>query len=541
MEAEDDDTEVRGSASASKGPLRVTDAMVNQWVSQITKNYDQSAFKSLITAFRWAVQPPSSGAHSGPVYKIESDSVYQKVVTEAMRCTPLYLRHRMPLDIPYSHEPTTKPTHNESKLRDLMSSGKGNKADRNLLRSYLWTWLHLCENTHDSGMIRFILQEARPMLHYFLSIKSAQRFVLRVLYEFASVNAPDEAVQVAAFMLLRQIVMEFPRQFYEPVCKSVYVWFTRAAKNLTPHTLGAINLMAQFGVELYGINRTLGYQLAFSYLRQLAIHLRNARTAESREAVLTIYNWQFISCLRFWTDVLASHAEPEPEALIGVVQPTQRAIRADLRSLIYPLAQLINGTARLNSNYYYFPLRFHCVRMMNQLARATGTFIPTGGLLLDVLYHPEMSRKVHTVSKKPMDFNFVLKAPEEYERTLAYVVGCLEQTNDLAVEHLYTHAKNIAFPEMSGTLIAELKRFIRKRKLVRYEKSVEGLLRALKKHRQFIETERSARSWTPKDFTAVKTFLATTPVEQTPFGEFYKSYSSVKRMQIEAIQMSETK
>ena len=102
-------------------------------------------------------------------------------------------------------------------------------------------------------------------------------------------------------------------------------------------------------VDLYGILPSLSYQLAFVYIRQLAIHQRNALMAKSKESfkgyacvcVLSlplpafalfcavfppvprpalnplfwnwssarVYNWQYLNCLRVWSRVLSQHAE----------------------------------------------------------------------------------------------------------------------------------------------------------------------------------------------------------------------------------------
>ena len=50
--------------------------------------------------------------------------------------------------------------------------------------------------------------------------------------------------------------------------------------------------------ELYSLDLRSSYEHAFVYLRQLAIHLRNAMTLKSKAASVHVYNMQFLSCLR---------------------------------------------------------------------------------------------------------------------------------------------------------------------------------------------------------------------------------------------------
>ena len=70
-----------------------------------------------------------------------------------------------------------------------------------------------------------------------------------------------------------------------------------------------------FALKLFALRLTLNassspYQHAFVYVRQLAIHLRNALAATNKkDAFKAIYNWQFINSLRVWTKVVAAYPE----------------------------------------------------------------------------------------------------------------------------------------------------------------------------------------------------------------------------------------
>ncbi len=66
------------------------------------------------------------------------------------------------------------------------------------------------------------------------------------------------------------------------------------------------------------------HQHGFVYIRQLAIHLRTAVAARSKDSFRSVYNWQFLNSLRLWAAVLCAHAPAD----------------AQLRALVYPLTQV---------------------------------------------------------------------------------------------------------------------------------------------------------------------------------------------------------
>ncbi|KOO26363.1 nucleolar complex protein 2-like protein [Chrysochromulina tobinii] len=51
------------------------------------------------------------------------------------------------------------------------------------------------------------------------------------------------------------------------------------------------------------VDAQAAYRHAFVYIRQLAIHLRNAIQKATPEATRQVYNWQYVNCLRVWAQV----------------------------------------------------------------------------------------------------------------------------------------------------------------------------------------------------------------------------------------------
>lgn len=80
-----------------------------------------------------------------------------------------------------------------------------------------------------------------------------------------------------------------------------------------------------------------------------------------------------------------------------------------LRPLVYPLSQVIEGVSHLVPTARYFPLRLHCVQMLNRLAAATHTFIPVASLLLDMLQFKDLHMNPTGGVGKALDFSTVVK------------------------------------------------------------------------------------------------------------------------------------
>lgn len=73
----------------------------------------------------------------------------------------------------------------------------------------------------------------------------------------------------------------------------MYIKYVENARFVSPNTLPGINFMRRSLVEIYLLNSEFSYHHAFMYVRQLAIHLRNALTLKKK----VVFNFQSIDML----------------------------------------------------------------------------------------------------------------------------------------------------------------------------------------------------------------------------------------------------
>lgn len=62
----------------------------------------------------------------------------------------------------------------------------------------------------------------------------------------------------------------------------MYVKYVENSKFVSPNTLPGINFMKHSLAEIYMLDSNLSYSHAFLYIRQMAIHLRNAVTLKKK-------------------------------------------------------------------------------------------------------------------------------------------------------------------------------------------------------------------------------------------------------------------
>ena len=135
--------------------------------------------------------------------------------------------------------------------------------------------------------------------------------------------------------------------------------------------------MTECLVELYGLDMGTAYQNAFVYIRQLALHLRNAMVKKTPEAIRQLTSWQFLNCVRVWTRLLYKY--PGKDALFP---------------LVYPFCQVVIGVIGVAQSPRLIPVRLHFISCLQQVAAGAEVFVPAASKLLDILDTPDFTAKV---------------------------------------------------------------------------------------------------------------------------------------------------
>lgn len=492
----------------------LTIPMVKKWQKLMEEQHSIRAMRQAVLAFRCAAYLNEADGQELK-YSIRESDVYHQVLVTALNQVPQVLAHHLPVKETAS-----------GKIKLSLDSKKF-KALTSLIKSHTSSVHQLLTNLSDAQTLKLTLSSVEPMLPYLLQFRKLLKALTKVVVGIWADVSTTEATRITAFLVLRRLMVIGDAGIRETVLKASYEGVVKGSRNTTVHTLAGVNLMKNSATELWGLDQNVSYTTGFSFIRQLAMHLRGSITTTSKEAYKAVYNWQYVHSLDFWSRVLSQHCDGFVEAKVGK--------QSALRPLIYPVVQIIIGAMRLIPTASYFPLRFQLTRALLRISRATGTYIPLAPSILEVLNLAEMRKPPKTSTLKPLDFNTSIRAPKSYLRTRVYQDGVGEQVAELLSEFFVLWSKHIAFPELSVPAVVTLKRWIKQvsarnggNKNTKVSQMILLLVQKVEANARWIEERRVSVTYTPRNRTEVETFLKDVSWEVTPLGAFVKTQRKLR-------------
>lgn len=486
----------------------LTREIIAGWRKSIAESHSLRAARQVVLAFRCAARLNEDEQEEEiPRWVINSPEVFNDILLLALKEIPTVMNHHLPVKESGAGRVYVA---TESKKFKTLSL---------LLRSHTTSIMQLLGTLSDEKTLKLTLSSLTPLLPYLLSFKKLIRALAKTVIGFWAQPASTETTRLTAFLVLRRLVHIADRSIREMTLKATYQGLIQGCRITNHNTIQGINLMKNSAAELWGVDPSVGYTTAFTFIRQLAIHLRNSIVHNKNDAFRMVYNWQYTHSLDFWSCVLAEHCSPTKEAEAGKEN--------QLKLLIYPLVQVTLGALRLIPTAIYFPLRFHLIRSLLRVSRATGTYIPLASPLLEVLNSAEMRKPPKPSTLKAFDFAVSYKAPKSYLRTRVYQDGVGDQVIDLFGEYFLLWSTSIAFPELALPVTIQLKRWLKHsrsrssgNKNNKFSSQLAILVQKFEANAKFIEEKRARVDFAPRDRTQVAAFLRDFEVAKTPLGAF---------------------
>ncbi|CAH0482942.1 unnamed protein product [Peronospora belbahrii] len=428
-----------------------------------------------------------SSKESEIAFDVQSSYVYNRLMVNVFRKTHETLAALVTLDS-LSEEDTA------FKIDD-----KKWKKHALVIRRFFSCACYLLEQSTGQDIQTFVLRELSHYIPFVVLCPKTSRRMLKTLLKLwaKSLNAN---VCMLAFVRVRDLALAVPFPFLELCLKGIYVTYMRNTKFTNEVTLPHHILMGNCVVELFGLDLSSSYQHAFVYIRELAVAVRKTITSPGPGTFKAVLNWQFFNQLRVWTAVVCAY-------------PAEKQLRA----LVYPLSQLLLAVVRLSSTLRFAPLRFHCVKLLQQLALATNSFISTSPALLEVLQLEPFrsSYKASGGMKGGKGSNPSTEVDLELCVKLTKTALDAKRVHDQIIIRLFellqrecdVYKFNVAFPEFVVPLLLTLNKFMHACAVPKWKAQARGLSDGIKKRADWIRSKRSGLDLSPKDTVELDNFL----------------------------------
>lgn len=491
------------------GKFLVTREILKSLVSTAFEDRSLKGLWKMVSAFRAACYlADSSGSRqegkdsqgSGR-YVIDSAEIYDELMLVSLeRCHEEFQFHI------FGHQKEDEDNEKQLTIKVFESSPKW-KVMRPIVLSFLRSLLHVLYEAKDPALLAFVL---KSLSHYMRYLKPYPRmtgaYLKRMTTLWSALNdAPEyRSVVLQAFLRIRQLCLTQPYPFIEEVLKRTYLAYAKRANFVSASSANCLTLMGNCLCELYSLDPRSSYQPTFVYIRQLALLLRAAMHKKTPEAIQRVYSWQFVHCLKLWVAVLCEATSNEGDA-----HDSSDALL--LRSLVYPVTEIIIGVIRFApSPIRHAPLRFHCVRLLQQLAAATNSFIPTATIVLDCLEWKEWfmpPKKTRTKSERQFDLVLKLVPKEDALRIPDHLENCMDTIFLLLNREIELYKYSASFPEFSIRIIQRLQHFSKSFPSPRWRSLAKNHIERCKSYASVASKLRSKLSQGPADVDGLECLL----------------------------------
>ena len=409
---------------------------------------------------------------------------------------------------------------------------------KQVLLSFYRSTLHLLMEVKELEFLAMICQNVKYYIRYMTPFPRISELFLKTFINqwSAPIDAIEnyQIVRLNSFLRIRQLALLQPFPFIEECLKKTYLAYMKRAKfgNISIHspTLPTLTFMGNCLVELYNIDYHSSYQHAFVYIRQWALLLRGVMQKKTIESMQQVYCWQFIQCLKLWVAVLSSASQQENDDHGKV----------DMRSLTYPLIEIIMGTIRLiPSPVRHLPFRCHCVRLLHQLAASTELFIPTTSILLDCFdwkeftLVPKKTKDSSRATTRGVQLSMMIKfGKDDPLRTHDQLEASMNELFLLLNREIDLYRYSPGFPEYAIRIIVRLRQLNKEIRNPRWKTYIKACIELCDTYTLYAVQGRSKLQQAPRE---VQQLECLKPISEKSMSERYSDSIRKEQVTLDAI------
>lgn len=472
----------------------VTIKLLKKWQDDISAEKPSlDTLRNVTAAFNSALLSISGDSSKQGKYVVEGSAVFNGILQLCILNFETALRKYLGVK--------------DKTIKNVQKSKKFKKV-KVLLKHYLLDITSLLDNVTSATILTVLLKHLHQICSVLPAFANTTKPILKRLIVLWS--GSEETIRILAFLCILRITRQQQQLYINNVLKMMYLSYVKNSRFVSPNSLPGINFMRRSLAEMFALDLNISYQHAFLFIRQLAIHLRNAVTLKKKESFQAVYNWQYINALRLWVDVLSITAN-----------------KPQLQPLIYPLVSIVIGVIKLIPSAAYFPLRFHCCRMLADLSRETNNFVPVLPMVLEVLNSSTFNTPHKKLSMRPLKFTCILRASKSQLLENAFRDEVIENVYGLALQILAQESSSIAFPDLVVMPLLMLKNYIKKSKNANYNKKLKALVEKIQENVSFIENERKSINFTLKDYQLINGWETTIRNKGTPLLQAFQDYHKI--------------
>ncbi|XP_074580297.1 protein REBELOTE-like isoform X1 [Curcuma longa] len=470
----------------------ITSSTVDVWCWLVMEQPNWPGLANLLNAFRAACHYGLDTGEVSPV-KIANREVFSKILTfvlsEAKGIFCRLLRISGCLNKDTILKMTNKPEW---------------KTMRPLIKSFLRSSLFLLNQETDSQVLVFVLSQLRLSILLFSAFPSLTKKLIKISIHLWVTG--DKDLCASSFLILRDIASEFSLDNIDTCLTKAFGAFIANSKFMKPQNIEHIEFLENSIVELYSLDIQKSYQKVLVSVQQLASILRLALKTKKKDELKKIHSWQYINCIGLWVKFVSCNYKNH-----------------DLEQLLFLIIGVIKGIAHLFPGPRYLPLRFKCVKMLNQLSFSSGVFIPVGSFLFDCL-EIRGTNNAEGTKLKHLDFALLLKVPKQLLKSQSFQQASILSAIKLLAEHLSQWCYHVSFPDLATIPLILLKRFHENTSLESVRRPVKRFIDQVQQNSDFIQRNRDGVSFSPKDKESVDSFLQLEKCDRSAaFTKFYNS------------------